>query len=185
MTHVTVLSGLVLALALAVAVWQDIKIRKIPNKVILMGTASAITLHAVQSASVQGALVSLAGLLVGLLLLLPFYVLKVLGAGDVKLMAMVGAFVGTPAVIGVTLLTMLAGGVLALVLALCAGQLNQVVRNVLHLVRLARIAGPAAGLKSDAVAAPVTGKLPYAIAIACGTAGHMLLVGSPGWTLFS
>ena len=185
MTQVTVLSGLVLGIALAVAVWQDIRIRKIPNKVILIGTASAIAVHTVHAGGLQGALFSLAGCLVGLLILLPFYALKTLGAGDVKLMAMVGAFVGTPAVIGVTLLTMLAGGVLALVVALWSRQLNQVVKNVLRMLRLASIAGPAAAFKSDANPAPVTGKLPYAIAIACGTAGHLLLAGSPGWTLFS
>lgn len=185
MTQVTAISSLVLGVALTVAVWQDLKIRKIPNVLILLGTASALILQAVQPAGMQSVLMGLAGFAIGLLLLLPFYALKTLGAGDVKLVAMVGAFVGSPAVIGVTLLSMLAGGVLALAVALWSGQLTQVVKNVLHMLRLASIAGVAAGLKPGANPAPVTGKLPYAIAIACGTAGHMLLADSPHWKLFA
>ncbi len=43
---------------------------------------------------------ALAGLGLGLLIMLPLYMLRALGAGDVKLMAMVGAFLGPNATIG-------------------------------------------------------------------------------------
>ena len=174
--------------------WHDLKSRKIPNRLILLGTAAALLLHALlpagsglfaANAGSPGVLSSLAGFAVGLLLLMPFYALKTLGAGDVKLMAMVGAFVGVPAVIGTTLLTLLAGGVLALVVSLWSGQLAQVIKNVKHMFSVAMTSSLAGGVSPDANPAPVTGKLPYAIAIACGSAAQLLLAGSPGWGLFS
>jgi prepilin peptidase CpaA len=194
MTQVTVVAGLVLALALATAVWHDVRTRKIPNRLIMLGLAAALALHALlrggsglfhTDAGGMGLLYSLAGFAVGLLLLMPFYALKTLGAGDVKLMAMVGAFIGAKAVIGATLLSMLAGGVLALIVALWSGQLRQVGKNLQHMLRVASSTGLAAGVHPDANPAPVTGKLPYAIAIACGTALQLLLAGTPSWKAFS
>jgi prepilin peptidase CpaA len=193
MTQATVLAGLILALALAGAVWHDVRTRRIPNQLIVLGTLAALALHLfVRSGSGlfhadaggMGVLHSLAGFAVGLLLLLPFYALKTLGAGDVKLLAMVGAFVGAKAVVGVTLLAMLAGGVLALVVALWSGKLIQVFKNVQHMLRVTSTVG-LAGIGQDANPDLVTGKLPYAIAIACGTLAQLLLAGSTGWKFFS
>jgi prepilin peptidase CpaA len=194
MMPVNVLCLLALAAALAGAVWHDVKTRRIPNRLIVLGTVAALALHALArhgaglfsaDAGGPGLLSALSGFAVGLLLLLPFYALRTLGAGDVKLMAMVGAFVGVPGVIGATLLAMLAGGILALGAALWSGQLGQVIKNVQHMLRVASTEGIAAGADPASNPAPVTGKLPYAIAIACGTAAQLLLAGSPGWRLFS
>ena len=55
-----------------------------------------------------------AGFLVGLALFFPLFALKGLGAGDVKLMGALGAWLGTSLVFGVAFYTTLAGGVLAL-----------------------------------------------------------------------
>jgi prepilin peptidase CpaA len=193
MNQVTVLAGLILALALTAAVWHDIKSRRIPNRLIVLGSLAAIALHvSVQPGSGLfhahagglGLLHSLAGFGVGLLLLLPFYALKTLGAGDVKLLAMVGAFVGAKAVVGVALLTMLAGGVLAMVVALWSGQLSQVIKNVQRMLRVTASVG-LAGIGHDANPALASAKLPYAVAIACGTLGQLLLAGSDRWRFFS
>lgn len=54
----------------------------------------------------------------GLLVFLPFYVLSAMGAGDIKLMSVVGAFVGVKGVLLCALFTALTGGVLALIFAL-------------------------------------------------------------------
>jgi prepilin peptidase CpaA len=193
MTQVTVLAGFTLALALAAAMWHDIASRRIPNRLIVLGTLAAVALHVfVQrgaglfqaDAGGMGLLHSLAGFGVGLLLLLPFYALKTLGAGDVKLLAMVGAFVGAKAVLGVALLAMLAGGVLALLVALWSGQLLQVIKNLQHMLRVTSSVG-LAGIGQDANPGLTTGKLPYAIAIACGTLGQLLLAGADQWRFFS
>ncbi len=193
MTPISACAGAVLALALAAAVWHDVKARRIPNRLIVLGTLAALALHACMrsgdglfqaDAGGLGLLPSLAGFAVGLLLLLPFYAMKTLGAGDVKMMAMVGAFLGAKAVLGATLLAMLAGGVLALVVALWSGQLGRVWKNLRHMLRVTSVVG-VAGIGQDANPDLVTGKLPYAVAIACGTVAQLLLAGASGWKLFS
>jgi prepilin peptidase CpaA len=60
----------------------------------------------------------LAGGLVGLLVFLPFYAVSAMGAGDIKLMSVVGTFVGVKGVLVCALFTALTGGGLALVFAL-------------------------------------------------------------------
>ena len=61
---------------------------------------------------------SLAGMVAGLLLMLPGHALGATGAGDVKLMAAVGAVVGIHVIVNAFLFTALAGGVLAVAVAI-------------------------------------------------------------------
>src|SRR5438876_165329 len=72
-----------------------------------------------------GLLQGLYGLLTGLALFMPFYMLRAFGAGDVKLLGMVGVWFGPRPMIGVFLLTLLAGGVVALAMALWNRSLGQ------------------------------------------------------------
>ncbi|MES2018881.1 MAG: prepilin peptidase [Pseudomonadota bacterium] len=191
---VRMLPAIALGLIFVFAIWHDVRSRRIPNQIIVAGTIAALLLQALMPAGAglfsapvgsAGMLFSLSGIAVGLLLLLPFYALHTMGAGDVKLMAVVGAFLGPFGVMGATLLTMLAGGVLALVVAFSTGQLLQVIVNIqqmLHTARSDRRAGAGVRLKPPVV---VTGKLPYAIAIAAGTVGQLMLAGAAEWRLFS
>ena len=87
----------------------------------MVGIVTALLLHAVLTLNppitveiLSAALTRwLAGLALGLLLLLPLYLLGACGAGDVKLMAMTGAFLGPQDALGAILMTFLAGGLLA------------------------------------------------------------------------
>ncbi len=184
------LPALVLGLIFAFALWHDVRARRIPNQLVAAGTIAALLLQGLLAPGAGlfstpmgslGLAASLGGFAVGLLLLLPFYALRTLGAGDVKLMAMVGAFIGPLGVLGAILLTMLVGGVLAVVVALRSGQLLQVMVNVQQMLGSRR---SGAGVPLDAPVV-VTGKLPYAIAIACGTATQLILAGSAEWRFFS
>ena len=168
------LPALLLCALLACAVWHDVRSRRIPNGLVFGGALLALLLHAVPAPAGGGlggldTLGALAGMALGLGLLLPMYVLRALGAGDVKLMAMVGAFVGPQQVLSATLLTLLAGGVLAALVAASQGVLRQTLLNsycmLLHSVMRGMGGGNA---RLDAPPA-ATGKLPYAIAIAAGT----------------
>jgi prepilin peptidase CpaA len=176
---------------MATALWHDIRSRRIPNLLILAGALAAALLHVflppgagLFTAPVGGLGLgfSAGGFALGLLLLLPFYALRTMGAGDVKLMAMVGAFLGPAGVAGAALLSMLCGGVLAMIVALWSGQLTQVVVNLQQMLH-----GLAARGAGAAMPRPVamSGKLAYAIAIASGTVAQLLLAGSPEWRLFS
>jgi prepilin peptidase CpaA len=181
---------LALALLLAAATWHDLRARRIPNLIVLVGTITGLLLHSFwpdarwlteAALAGKGPWFSAGGFAAGLLLLLPFYLLRTMGAGDVKLAAMTGAFLGPAGIIGATVLTMLCGGVLALMVALWNGKLKTVMGNVRTML-LARVFHGAAGAAPPPAA---TGKLAYAIAISCGTAVHLLMAGTPAWRLFS
>ncbi len=119
------------------------------------------------------------GLLAGFFLLLPLYLLRGMAAGDVKLMAMVGAFLGPQAALHVALLTYLFGAPLALATLLWHGwrqgdglaTAHRLGRNLWRLVQpwLGRLAGlPLAPLPREAIAS--VGGMPYGVAIALATA---------------
>ena len=185
---------IVLSLLLAGAVWQDVRSRRIPNQLVLVGLVLAFALQLglpagdglfVAPFGSIGLLWSLAGFGTGLALLLPMYALRALGAGDVKLLAMIGAFVGPGAVIGIAACTLLAGGVLALVVSMYLGTLKRMLGNSMHLVThsvFGALNGQSAAI--EAPAAP-SGKLPYAIAIAAGAAPYLVYAALNGKSLFA
>ncbi len=107
--------SLLLILLLAGA-WLDFHTYRICNSLTLSGTLFAVFFNSVLPNGI-GLLNSLAGLGMGLALLLPFYLLRIMAAGDVKFMAMAGAFLGSSAMVDVLLYTMVAGGILAFLLA--------------------------------------------------------------------
>lgn len=191
---IDLLPALVLSIIFSFALWHDIRSRRIPNQLIVLGSIAGFLLHLLlppgsglfsTPVGSLGIWFSLSGFAVGLLLLLPLYALRTLGAGDVKLMALVGAFIGPSAVVGAMLLTMLCGGVLALAVAAWSGQLLQVFVNIQQMLHSLKLGGwNKSGSPLDAPVV-VTGKLAYAIAIACGTLGQLTLAGSPSWRLFS
>lgn len=169
------------ALLLAVA-WHDVKRHRIPNALVFGGAAIGLALNGLLPQGLGfnstlpgglGWLASLQGLGLGLALLLPLYWLRVMGAGDAKLMAMVGAFIGPQGVLGALLAAFLAGGVMALALALRAGALGRLLQN-LRLMLIEGMVKVSAGQAPVMDGPPVSvGKLPYSVAIAAGTLGYL------------
>jgi len=98
---------------LALATIADLRFRRIPNPLIVLGLCLGVGIGN-SLGGLDGALESLLGGLVGLLVFLPFFALRWMGAGDVKLLCAVGTFVGLPAILLVALYTGLAGGALGL-----------------------------------------------------------------------
>jgi prepilin peptidase CpaA len=144
--------SLAAAVAVTVAVVTDLRRRRIPNW--LTGAALAVgLLGGLWIGGPAGGLTSLAGAALGLVLLLPFYAVRGMGAGDVKLLAAVGALLGPQALLPVAFYGALAGGVLSLLVMARSGVLAPF---ALRLVTLRRWPG-------------LTGaKAPYGVAIAAG-----------------
>ncbi|MDX1754600.1 MAG: prepilin peptidase [Marinobacter sp.] len=113
------LSLTVFVLIWAAACW-DLRHRRIPNKLVLAGVVVGM---AVQwgLGGMGGLLDSLAGLGVGLAILMPGYLVGTTGAGDVKLMAAVGTFLGPYYALLAGLASIAVGGVIALGFLLVAG----------------------------------------------------------------
>jgi len=102
------------------------------------------------------------------------YCLRACGAGDAKLLAMVGAFVGVQAVISVVLYTMLAGGVLAVLAMVERRVAIGTLANIRRLFTQWRVgAEQGMGGRSTPLALSAA-QLPYAVAIAAGTVAAML-----------
>jgi len=169
--------GLLCALLLG-AVWSDVKSHRIPNWLVLTGSGLGLLLNSVLPqgygfvSSLTGALgfnKALAGMAMGLVLMLPLYMLKGMGAGDVKLMAMAGAFLGPNAIVGTIITTFIVGGVLAMAVTLYHGSMARLLVNVRNML-WGSFFKAAMNEMPTLDAAPVSaGKLPYGIAIAAGT----------------
>ncbi|MEI6028035.1 MAG: A24 family peptidase [Betaproteobacteria bacterium] len=173
-------TALLLLSLLLGAVITDLRSRRIPNTLVLTGTLLAFAIHTLSLVANLPPLAGghwwapLAGLGVGLIALMPLYLLRALGAGDVKLLAMVGAFVGVSTVLTATLYTLLAGGLLSLAMMLGHGVAARTLTNTRFLLtdwvlRLRTGRG--------AVLAPLettAARLPYALAISAGTVTALL-----------
>lgn len=167
------------------AVVCDATKHRIPNRLVLCGLAAAIVLNVVAppgngyfaavGAGSPGALSTVLGAVTGLAVLAPLYLLRAMGAGDVKLMAMTGAFLGPTGAAEAAVLTLALGGVLSICVAAWNGVLRHALSNVRFMLTDAMVRGLTAQSAEIRPALLSTGKVPYAIAIAAGTAAHIAL----------
>ena len=144
---------------LAFACYGEIRERRIPNWL----TLGAITLG-IGSSIIEGGLAGLADSALGLAiaggLFLPFCLLGVVGGGDMKLMAAVGAIVGWPMVLRVLCDTCIAGGVIAVAIMAWNGILLTTLANTFRI--LVGMPRRTQGLRNPPM-------VPYALAITLGT----------------
>ena len=152
----------VLAVGTLTAAIVDVRTRRIPN--VLTATMAGIGIG-LAAAGVSGvsAGASALGLLVGFALMMPGHALGATGAGDVKLMAAVGAIVGPVVVISAFLFTAVAGGVLAVGVALKRKRLAATLSGTSQL-----IAAPG-DARQQLHSAGTSSKFAYGPAIAVGS----------------
>lgn len=157
-----------LGLLLFGACVSDARTRRIPN-VLTFGAAACGLAANLAAGGWQGGLSSLEGWGLGLAAFLPLFLLGGMGAGDVKLLAAVGAWLGPAGAGWTALYAAIAGGAMALVMALARGYLKTAFVNLWSLAGYWRAAGPRPydGLTLQSAAGP---RLPYALAIAAGAA---------------
>ena len=115
-----------LAPILLIGAVMDILSKKIPNWLTFPVAAAAIVYHTSMN-GFSGFLFSLGGVAVGIGLLLPFFLLGGMGAGDAKMLAGVGGLLGPQGVFTAFLFTSLVGGIYALVLLAFHGYLKKTV----------------------------------------------------------
>lgn len=109
--------NIILLLVLTLCVITDIKSRKILNIVTLPSIIIGLAYH-INSNSLEGFLYSGKGFLVGFFLLLIPFMMGGIGAGDVKLLAAIGALKGALFVFYTFLYAALIGGLIAIVIML-------------------------------------------------------------------
>ena len=155
---------LVGAVILAViAGWTDLRSRRIPNWLtvpgVLIGVAGSTALT-----GWAGLKSSLLGAALGLALLLPFVLLRSLGAGDWKLAGALGAFTGPAVLVDLLLGSVFVAGIMAAALVIYKGRVLQTMRNIGHiLVSLVTFRLPGRQVSLDN---PDSLKIPYGVALA-------------------
>ncbi|MCX7240700.1 MAG: prepilin peptidase [Burkholderiales bacterium] len=169
-----------LALTMLIAVEADLRQRRVPNVLVLLALGTGTALNVLGPANggagpfayFPGALGAggvLLGAITGLGLFLPWYLLRAMGAGDVKLMAAIGSFVGSVEALSLAVCILIAGGVLAAIRMLWLRQTRRVLANVM--LALDSLSG-FNGQRFDPVT-QTADNMPYTLAIAGGLASYV------------
>jgi prepilin peptidase CpaA len=146
-----------------IAGWTDLRSRRIPNWLTVPGLLIGVAANTVLGGW-TGLKTSLLGAAIGLALLLPFVLLRSLGAGDWKLAGALGAFVGPSLLVNLLLGSVFVAGLMAVVLIIYKGRIRQTLRNMGHiLVSLVTFRLPGAQVSLDN---PESLKVPYGVALA-------------------
>lgn len=160
---------LVLILLVVSTAITDLVSRRIPNRMLLGAWLCVLPLQSLSATPGAALLACLGGATAGFLMFLPLYLLRGMAAGDVKLMATVGAFVGPLGAFHIALLSWCIGGIIALLIIACKGSIRTALGNMHDLLRplWMRVVGlPAA---TEPMRQPSVGMMPYGVAIALGT----------------
>lgn len=165
----------ILAWLMCMVVLSDLLEHRIPNAYISIALLLGLALNTFGPANGHDGLLAyfpgalgfwpaLWGGLIGLLLFLPLYFVKAMGAGDVKLMMALGVFVGPVDALNLALCVLIIGGALSLVRMLASGTTALVVHNLKGMwTDVSHGQAPTFNPLSQSAE-----RMPYALAFACG-----------------
>lgn len=166
-----------LGLTLSIAVVTDWREHKIYNKLLVPAFFTALLLHTFQG-GISGLTSSLLGSALGFALLLFPYLMGGMGAGDVKLLTVIGAFGGASFVITSFLYGAIIGGLIS---AFLLARRKALVNTLKHFLLFLLILQKSQHLSETMNNARLE-KFPYGIAIALGTLIALFLPMGGGWS---
>ncbi|MDK2785234.1 MAG: prepilin peptidase CpaA [Bacillota bacterium] len=157
-----------LILVVAVCTYTDFKCRKIYNAVLFPAAAIGFASN-FYAGGLAGGLTAVKGMMLGMALLLVPFIMGGMGAGDVKLLGVVGAFKGPDFVWAVFLYTAIVGGVISIIIMIRSGGFWARIRAALF--TLLSLLGFMPRLNFlDTIYTSSAQTFPYGIAIGVGTA---------------
>jgi prepilin peptidase CpaA len=168
----------VLLLAVLVATVTDLRSRRIPNWLTVSALVLGFGLNALIAypSPLEGIWLSAKGFAFAFALNLVMYLLHMTGAGDLKLLAAVGAMVGCSDFVGIFLLTALIGGVLAIGLMAVKGRFRQTLWNVGYMVgELMKWRAPHLTREQLDVGSAKALRLPGAVRICLGVVAFLVM----------
>ena len=167
--------AVLLALVLGAAVY-DVRYRRIPNWLSVSGVLIGLALNTFLYQGWPGLRLSLLGLAVAFGVYFLLYALRAMGAGDVKLMAAVGAIMGWQNWFGTFLITAIVGGAMSLILVARRGRVKKTFWNVGFILNEMKSGRPAYIAKEELdVRNPKALGLPHGAVIAVGTVFFLAL----------
>jgi prepilin peptidase CpaA len=160
--------ALLLAVVLGAAIF-DVRYRRIPNWLTVSGVALGLGMNTFLYQGWPGLRLSLTGLAMGFGVYLLLYALHAMCAGDVKLMAAVGAIMGWQNWFGTFLITAIVGGAMSLILVARRGRVKKTFWNVGFILNEMKSGRPAyLGNEEVDVRSPKALGLPHGAVIAVG-----------------
>jgi prepilin peptidase CpaA len=155
------LGGIAFTAILVVAAVGDLRTRRIPNRLVAVLALLGIVFSTAMAPLLHGALNAGEGILVGLVCWLPFYAFGWIGAGDVKLYAAAGAWLGPAGALEGALIAALAGAILSLLWMLKAHGVKKTADTL-------GLAAASPGMLSPGSGSGKRSTLPYGVALAFG-----------------
>lgn len=169
------LYGVALTTAL-IAAYHDIRWRKIPNWLVLAGLAAGL-IGNLWLRGLPGLALGLGGFVLASIIYFPLYLLKGIGAGDVKLMAALGMIVGPRQWVLLFLFAALLGMIAGLFLAKAKSRLLTTLKNTGLLVKeLAALRTPHEAHEQLQLHHPEALRMPHGVAVAAGTIIFILVM---------
>lgn len=161
--------GVLFTVLLSAACVSDIRSRRIPNRLVGVLAVAGIIFSAVASESWLAMGGAVLGIALGFAIWVVFYAVGVLGAGDVKLAAAAGAWLGVGGIWRASLVAAVAGGILAVFMLARERRM----RDAFSRIGMSVSTGSLAMLRATADDQPVTGSprgrpMPYGVALAVG-----------------
>lgn len=167
-----VISYIALGVVLATAVFTDLRSRRIPNLLTLAAALMGFGFQVWNFGS-DGAINAASGLCAGFLALIPIYLWGGMGAGDVKLMASVGAFLNFKLAVIAASLTLVAGGIFGLAILLWRRGFHSMAGRYVGTFRLLLVTGQL-GHQGPQAGEAAAVCFPYALAVALGTGSTLV-----------
>jgi prepilin peptidase CpaA len=168
-------SYVVLVGILLVASVFDVRSGRIPNWLVVSGAGLGLAVATFEF-GIRGTGAAFLGLICGFFLYFPLYLIRARGAGDVKLLAAIGAVVGLGSCFTITLLSAICGGIIALGVALWKKRLGKTFFNLSLIVNeLIHFRRPYAADAELDVRHPESVRIPHAVVLASGTAAFLIM----------
>ena len=166
---------ILLGVLVSVEAVYDIRFRRIPNWPVLVGIVAGFGWNSL-SAGIPGLGRAAAGLALGFILYLPLYLIRGLRAGDVKLLAAVGATAGPVNCLWIFLLTAIVGGAVVLVFVVIRKRTRQTFFNLSWIVRdLLRFKAPYKSSEELDVTTDKGLRVPHAALMAIGVGTFIVM----------
>lgn len=165
----------IVLLAVGISFFTDVTRRKIYNWVTLSAMSLGLTLHFIDN-GMSGLKTSFGGLLTGLGILFIPFLLNGISAGDVKLLAAIGALKGAEFVLQTALFAAIFGGIYIFIYLLQKGKLGETIKRLWQVLKLVAITG---GKQRygwlPSIREGMTTVVPYGTAIFAGTVLTLLV----------
>ena len=174
MSYLAPIMQFLLLLVVVPAGIVDLRLRRVPNWLTLPAVLVGIGLNWFLYQT-PGLWMALKGIGIAMLIYFPLYLLRGMGAGDVKLMAAVGAIAGPANWFGILVLTAAVGAIAGISLVIGKGRVRRTCRNIwLLLISLWNRRAPYRDNPGLDIGSEQATRLPHAAVIACGCVAFLI-----------